>query len=365
MILRRLVVGFSLSMIVAACTSAPTPTDTAPAFPSPEATGSPATLNPVPIHPTPSPSSVPTLPEPTAGPSESPTPAGTPQSGDISAYQVYLNDGGVWAPDGRHLLLAVQTDRSGAYENWVVSSDGQVIAKLQGESASWFDAQTVEEGHFPGDNYSTAPMPRVDLDTLDGTTLSSLAGDYGMLDLGPGHVAVTPPHGEGEYKSFQIWDGHSLSETISGEPTEWSPDGHWLVVFHLRSGNSGRYSIGSMSVLNSHTLVNVPVRGWVVSETSQMTFSPNSHYVAIGAGNYTTTIGGTIIVNLADGSVATLPPDTDPRGWIGPNTLLLEGTGLSGTWTPEAGFSATTSDEPRGLIAQNGSSVFWGDSASQ
>jgi dipeptidyl aminopeptidase/acylaminoacyl peptidase len=253
-------------------------------------------------------------PSPTANP-QTARPIATPAAG-LSWQRIGGADGvePLWAPDGGHILLALETANA-TVDLVLVRSDGTEIARYSGyRDAVWLNNQefiAYQSSGIPEVRNEFALVQAILGNASDGRTQEVTFPCCEPVGNGNGAVAVVRflPEQQRDVARprYAIWSDGGLSEEREGYPFAWSPGGEMLAVLHPSEATRG--------VEGWIEVISWPTRETIYADEAArqvggLTFDPSGNYLAFpyasrdADGNDSLELN---IVTLADGSVAAIP----------------------------------------------------------
>lgn len=310
----------------------------------------------------PSPTAVVALPTAAASPPGSPlstegTPSPTDSSGTprptvtpapgLSWQRLGGGDGIVprWAPDGSHILLAVETANE-TVDLVLARSDGTEIASYSGyRDAVWLSNQefiAYQASAIPEARDEFAQVQAIIGNASDGETREATLPCCDPVGNGSGAVAVVRflPEQERDVARphYAIWSDGTLSEESPGFPFAWSPGGEMLAVLHPTEPTRGVE--GWIEVISWPTLETI-YSDDAARQVGGLTFDPSGEYIAFpyasrdAQGNDSLELN---IVTLGDGSIAEIPIAglRLSYGWDAASNMLVSDIrgGTVGTYRP-------------------------------
>ena len=242
----------------------------------------------------------------------------------------------VWAPDGRHMLLArVTAGFGGGSRIEIRDAAGRVTGTAIGSAGVWVDSARIAiattSAGGQGNHFGGSTISLVD---VTGHQVATIPGQYAIPDLtegpdggvlvgsGAGQLALvgqTGPNFSGA--TYVIWNGQSIGPSRQGVPIAFSRDGGELAVIHPTYGQGG--SVGSalagsleiVSVSGSKTLASFP-RLHVAARSGL--FNPNDSSLLVS---------GTL-VDLGTGATT----NVGAGGWLPDGSLVTVSNGQVTRW---------------------------------
>ena len=296
--------------------------------------------------------------QPTSTPGSEGTPS--PVATTVTAFHetlpvVYTGDSLYvlgWSPDGSRFAILDRTIGSpqavSTSTAYIFDRKGAQVGSVEASYFAWLDESGFVIIRSPVAADVTPAPSHAYLGHVGSTAFTDL-GVYDTLVAGPsGSVALTLPwnHSLKTPPQYAVLSGGIASSPREGYPSEWSPDGSALALFHVTSlpGGVGSQPTGWLEVVRPTGESLARVRKGASEIISRVAFSPDGARLAFEQG------GQILVLEVASGRLSSIPA-IGAVAWTGADEMLFVdyskngiSTGQIRSWSATTGQLATYGD---------------------